>query len=183
VTEPVPWFPSGLHRYAADAAELRAGWCYVVLEEIVDGVALLLRWPWPLADAQGRLFWPPDDDEELCEACVPVGVLREQLYRPNKVQRAPRVGDTFAVRRENTEGWTAPGAVTDLRSLFPSDVLDVTAEARLAARLAYQGSLVVPLPKSDVDAGLVREAAAERARLRPRPMRPEPAGAGGGEAP
>jgi hypothetical protein len=184
MTEAVPWFPSGLRRYANDAAELRAAWCYVVLEEIVDGVALLLRWPWPLADEKGRLFWRPDDDLDVESACIPVGALQEQLYRANKVQRAPRVGDTFAAPRRDSGGWNEPGTVPDVRALFPYEVLDVSADARMAARLAYQGSLVTPLPRTEMDAGLVREAAAERSQLRPRPLRTDqaptvPRGGGG----
>lgn len=178
MAEPVPWFPSGLRKHVADAGDLRGGWCYVVLEEIIDGVALLLRWPWPLADDEGRLFWHQDDDDEVREASVPVVVLRDELYRPSKVRRPPRVGDTFAVRRAGTAGWDGPGVVTDLRDLFPDDVFDVSAEARLAARLAYGGSLVAPLARSAVDPALVREAAAERGQLRPRLLRAEPAATG-----
>ena len=180
VAKEVPWFPSGLHKHVHEAAELRAGWGYIVLEEIVDGVALLMRWPWPFADERGRLFWPPDDDLEAREASIPVGLLSEQLYRANRVQRAPRVGDTFAVHPLDGAGWDSPEPVTDVRELFPEKVLDLSADARLAAKLAYEGSLVNPVQRAAVDAELVRAAATERGRLRPRELRTDQPPGGGG---
>jgi hypothetical protein len=178
VATEVPWFPAGLHKQVSGPAQLREDWCYVVLEEIVDGVALLLRWAWPLADEKGRLSWREGDDREVLQAGIPVATLQQQLYRPSRVQRTPRVGDTFAVHRDADAAWDSSEQLTDVEALFPGQVIDVTADARAAAKLAYQGSLVAPVPKTKVDPELVREAARERGQLRARPMQVESRGAG-----
>ena len=169
----VPWVPRSLHEYVHDPGELREQWCYVILEEIVDGVALLMRWPWPLADEKGRLFWPREDDDQVREASIPVTALRRQLYQPGHVQRAPRVGDTFAVRRTDRPGWAAKDTVTDVAELFPDHVIDVSADARVAAKLAFQGSLVPVVPREAVDPDLVHKAGAERRQLKARHLVPD----------
>lgn len=166
MTLQVPWFPNSLHKYAADAAELRAGWSYVVLEEVVDGTALLLRWPWPMADRNGRLHWPRGDAREVLEASVAVATLDKQLYKPNRLRREPRVGDTFAARVSDRAAWGQEEPVDDVREIFPDNAVDVSADARAAAKLAYQGSLVPAVSKREVEPELVRQATAERRRLR-----------------
>ncbi len=166
----VPWFPHSLHKYVDRAAELREGWWYVVLEEVVDGTALLLRWPWPLADEKGRLLWPPGDDRLVEEAGIAVPVLANQLYRPNRLRRAPRVGDTFAVRQSDRAKWGASDPVDDVQVLFPDHAIDVSADARVAAKLAYQGSLVTAVAKRDVDSELVTRAATDRRKLQAREL-------------
>jgi hypothetical protein len=50
----VPWAPEDL----PIAADEVGGWSYVVVEEIVDDVAVLRRWSWPVVDPLGRLLWP-----------------------------------------------------------------------------------------------------------------------------
>ena len=177
----VPWCPPGLKQFTRGDPQTDCR--YVVLEEIVEGSALLLCWPWPLADERGRLFWPEDDDLEPGEASIDVEVLREELYRPSKVERAPRVGDTFAVERIDDARWNDPEPVPHVRELFPGVVFDVSAEARLAAKLAYAGSLMSPVARQELDADIVEEAAKERARIRPRRLhaqeRQTAAGGGG----
>lgn len=169
----VPWLPRGLGRHVPSPAELRARWRYVVVEEVVDGVALLLSWPWPLADARGRLVWRGGEERAVRDAAVPVEVLRDQLYRPGRLARTPRVGDTFAVEdAPGATGWSDPVLVRDVRALFPGAVLDVSADARAAARLAYQGSMVTVLPRAAVAPELVGEAGAERRRLAAHPLLP-----------
>lgn len=152
-----PWHVLGLPR-ARSAAEV-AGWRYVVLEEIIDEVALLRRWAWPLADERGHLVWPHADQQDC--TTTPVSVLREQLYGPSGLRRDPRIGDTFAVIAETAAGpW--PARTRNLRPLLKGRVFDVSAEARLAARLAYHGSLaaVLPSPQPSTDEG--RTSAAPR---------------------
>ncbi len=171
----VPWLPRGASRHVPSPAALRAGWRYVVVEEVVDGVALLLSWPWPLADARGRLVWPDGEERAPRDAAVPVEVLRDQLYRPGRLARSPRTGDTFAAEDgPGATGWSAPGLVREVRALFPGAVLDVSADARAAARLAYQGSMVSVLPRPAVDPELVGEATAERRRLAAHPLLSSP---------
>jgi hypothetical protein len=118
--------------------KLRQDWQYVVVEEVVGATIELLRWPWPLADSRGRLFWPEDADEQVMTATVPQRLMRLQLYRPNRLQRRPRAGDTFAARiASSAPGWGAEREVEDLADIFPGPVYDVSAEAREAAKLAY----------------------------------------------
>jgi hypothetical protein len=158
----VPWFPQSLRGHAGSAAELRDRWRYVVVEEILDRTALLQQWSWPLADAKGRLFWPPEDHEAMREATVALSILERRLYRPHRIRRHPRVGVTFAVRGADGPGWDSEVLVEEVRDLFPGLVLDVSAEARAAARLAYEGSLVRPVLEEQVDPSQIRKAAAER---------------------
>lgn len=156
-----PWHVLGLPR-ARSAAQV-AGWRYVVLEEIIDDVALLRRWGWPLADERGHLVWPHVEQQDY--TTTPVSVLREQLYGPSGLRRDPRIGDTFAVIAETAAGpW--PGRTGNLGALLQGRVFDVSAEARLAARLAYQGSLaaVLPSPPTSTDDGAASGAAPRRFR-------------------
>jgi len=136
-----PWHVLGLPP-ARSAAQV-VGWRYVVLEEMIDDVALLRRWRWPVADELGHLFWA-DVAQQDCTT-TPVGVLRDQLYGPSGLRRAPRIGDTFAVIAD-TAARRWPPSTRNLRPLLSGRVFDVSAEARLAARLAYQGSLAAVLP-------------------------------------
>jgi hypothetical protein len=134
------WFPESLNDAVhGHDVELR-GWSYVVIEEIVDAVAVLSRWPWPLADQCGGLFWDEDDEHERIEAAVPLGILRTQLYEHNRLKRRPRSGDTFATSRVGG-GWAASGPLQDLHALFPEEVYDISADAYEAVRLAYQSSV------------------------------------------
>jgi hypothetical protein len=151
----VPWQPAGLPA-AAVPAEVD-GWRYVVVEEIVDAVAVLRRWRWPLADERGHLVWPAETQEDA--TTVPVALLQAQLYTPNGIQRAPRVGDAFAVVAPTAAArW--PARTRDLRTVLAGSVFDVSAEARIAARLAYHGSLAAVRPAPG-DLGTARGLAAE----------------------
>jgi hypothetical protein len=132
----------------------------VVLEEIVDEVALLRRWRWPLADERGHLIWA--DQEQLDSAAVPVSALLEQLYKPSKLQRDPRIGDTFAVIAD-TAARRWPSTTKNLGRLLKGRVFDVSAEARMASRLAYQGSLAAVLPSAP---GVAEEGEGRAARPR-----------------
>lgn len=138
-----PWHVLGLP--PARSATHVAGWRYVVLEEIIDDVALVRRWEWPLADEHGHLVWPHLEQQDF--TTTPVSVLREQLYGPSGLRRSPRIGDTFAVIADTAAGhW--PAHTRNLQPLLQGRVFDVSAEARLAARLAYQGSLAAVLPSA-----------------------------------
>jgi hypothetical protein len=123
------------------AAALRQEWNYVVVEEVVGATIELMRWPWPLADPLGRLFWEDDAEDRVMTAGVAQRLVRLQLYRPNALVRRPRAGDTFAAKiSSRADGWSAVSLVEDLTSLFPGPVYDVSADAREAAKLAYQGA-------------------------------------------
>lgn len=136
-----PWWPPSLSRAVRSAAALRQEWNYVVVEEVVGATIELMRWPWPLADPLGRLFWEDDAEDRVMTAGVAQRLVRLQLYRPNALVRRPRAGDTFAAKiSSRADGWSAVSLVEDLTSLFPGPVYDVSADAREAAKLAYQGA-------------------------------------------
>lgn len=93
----VPWQPEGL-----PAAREVGDWRYVVVEELIDGLALLRRCSWPFADERGHLVWP---DEAADATTATVILLQAQLYTPNGLRRDPRIGDTFAVVADRAGSW------------------------------------------------------------------------------
>lgn len=148
----VPWAPEVLPVSRSDLAS----WHYVVLEEIVDGMALLRRWPWPVVDPLGRLLWPDGTEHDTVEAAVDVRMLKAQLYLPNRIARDPRCGDTFAVPPRVGARWGR--RVRDVRLLLgASPVFDVSADAREAAKIAYQSSLGAIQPAAAVGARVVTD--------------------------
>jgi hypothetical protein len=142
----VPWAPQDLPVAATDLGS----WSYVVLEEIVDDAAVLHRWSWPLVDPLGRLLWPERAAEASSDAAVDLDLLRAQLYTPNKIMRRPRCGDTFAAPPGDLS-WDGQ-QVVDLRELLGSGgIYDISADAREAAKIAYQSSLAAIQPASAAD--------------------------------
>lgn len=147
----MPWTPEDL---PIDVEEVRA-WGYVVLEEFVDKLVLLRRWPWPVVDPLGRLLWPDGAEHDSVAASVDVELLKAQLYRPSRIEREPRCGDTFATPRVADAGWHPP--TTDLRDLLGEVVYDISADAREAAKIAYQSSLGAITPEAAADEDSQRE--------------------------
>jgi hypothetical protein len=174
----VRWAPEDL----PIAADELGSWGYVVLEEIVDDVALLRRWPWPVVDPLGRLLWPEGAEHESDDAVVDLDRLKAQLYVPNRIEREPRCGDTFAAPRGAHDHWR--GAHTnDLRALLgDAAVYDISADAREAAKIAYQASLgaIQPAVAADEQAQAEVERTLRRRveeRLPPLRISPLPPGA------
>jgi hypothetical protein len=134
----VVWLPERLLQagVGVGAAQLQ----YVVVEEMVDGLASLLAWEWPLVDTKGRLFWHPSAQDHPVELSVPLRRLVHQLYEAGGLRRDPRCGDTFAARVDTT-ATDDDAPVDDLRAVFPDGVYDLSAEAHQAAKLSYQGAL------------------------------------------
>jgi hypothetical protein len=133
----VPWAPEDL----PVAADEVGGWTYVVLEEIVDDVAVLRRWPWPVVDPLGRLLWTDGAEHDTDSIAVDLELLKAQLYAANEIEREPRCGDTFAVPRAAgiRKGERHP---RDLRAVLGDGAMyDISADAREAAKIAYQSSL------------------------------------------
>ncbi len=133
----VAWAPEDL----PVPAEQLAGLSYVVVEEIVGRLLLLLRWSWPDVDCYGRLLWQPSSESACDAAAIDLGLMQAQLYTPNRIRRRPRCGDTFAVAGPAGPGWQGEQALDDLRQLFSGLVYDVSADAHEAARFAYHASL------------------------------------------
>jgi hypothetical protein len=169
-TSAVAWWPESLETLQGQGS---TDLSYVVLEEVVDAVVVLVAWPWPLADDQGRLFWPGSSTDDSRAASIERDLLRFQLYRPNRLNRMPRAGDVFASTALGA-GWGHGRCVDDVRALFAGRVFDISAEAREAAKLAYQGAVAtVPRPNEadDDDVALLADAAHRRSRFRARELR------------
>lgn len=167
----VVWQPESLQDFVSDATEL-SRYLYVVLEEQVDDRVELLAWPWPLADRAGHLIWPDARRHGPHVAAIEVRSLREQLYRPNRIKRAPRLGDVYAATALG-DGWDSGSVLDDARHLFDGPLYDISADAREAAKLSYQGALApVRTRKADRDgAELLARAARERGRRAAKRMR------------
>jgi hypothetical protein len=144
----VLWAPESMqHAMRGGGGEL-GSWSYVIVEEIVDAVAVLSRWPWPMVDQTGGLFWDHEDEYDRLEAVVPVRVLHEKLYQNNEVARRPRPGDAFATRQVGT-GWGSGAVTEDLSSLLPEDIYDISADAYEAVRIAYLSAVAAVFPAED----------------------------------
>jgi hypothetical protein len=128
------WVPDSLHKEDVDLA----GFSYVILEELIDQLALLMASPWPKADAAGRPVWESAEDRR--DAAIDQRLLQEQLYAASKLKRTPRVGDVFAVERLGP-GWDTDDPVADARTLLAGQIYDVTVDAREAVKVAYFGVL------------------------------------------
>ena len=145
----VPWAPEDL---PVEADEL-GDYSYIVLEEIVDNVALLRRWAWPVVDPLGRLVWPDGAEHDTAAAAVNVQLLKSQVYEPNPIRREPRCGDTFAAPRDASAHWPHTHA-EDVRELLGNGaVYDISADAREAAKIAYQSSLGAIQPAAAIEGG------------------------------
>lgn len=172
----VLWAPEDL---PIDKAEL-GSWAYVVLEEIVDDLALLRSWPWPVVDPLGRLLWPGKAELETDSVAVSIGLLQAQLYTTaNNIKRQPRCGDTFAVPGASVRRWPRR-RVIDLRAVFGEGaVYDISADAREAVKIAYQASLAAIGPADESDpaqaAGVARVLDRVDAPLPPLSVGPAPA--------
>lgn len=169
----VAWAPEDL----PIAADKLGSWSYVVLEEIVDEVGLLRRWPWPVVDPLGRLLWPEEAEHECDEVAVDLDLLTEQLYAPNGLERSPRRGDCFAVPRRVAEP-SRDNEIRDLRAVLGhGDVYDISADAREAAKIAYQSSIGAIRPghvADDAAVVAVRDELQRRAAQQLRPLRLAP---------
>jgi hypothetical protein len=162
----VLWRPEALQAATQDGVDL-GDFAYVVVEESVDRLIVLIAWPWPEADDQGRLFWPGESESDYKTAVTTRDLLRYQLYRPSRLVRLPRLGDVYAASHLGP-GWENSNLVTDVRQLFDGDVYDISADAREAAKLAYQGAAAPALTTraaSELDRRLLSEAASQRGRL------------------
>lgn len=164
----VPWAPEDLP-IKRDEFVL---WTYVVLEELVDGVALLRRWPWPVVDGRGRLVWPGGAEQDTDAIAVDVELLKDQLYTPNGLEREPRCGDTFAVPRRAADHSRARRP-RDLRDVLGRGTLyDISADAREAAKIAYQASVGAIRPADKPDRGSIDAVQAELRRRKRRHLKP-----------
>ena len=165
----LPWAPEDL---PVPGEVLLERWSYIVLEEQVDELVLLRRWPWPVVDQLGRLAWPGAAEHDTGAATIDIDVLRSQLYVPNELWRRPRVGDVFAAEHaDNGAGRWRNRHVADLRTLIDGPIYDISADAREAAKIAFQAGLA-PIASPGVQDE--RDRAAQRSMLRARSANPLP---------
>jgi hypothetical protein len=151
---PDPWCPPPLTRAEVEDPALR----HVLVEEMVgDSVGLLVA-AWPRARDGGRpVFGDPERDVEVGAGRRELQAHVDRLRRPppgaapavqDELRRRPlALGDVFAVRVD-------PGALEEAASVAVADpgwlagpVVDVTAEARVAARQVFYEALTPPLPE------------------------------------
>ncbi|HEU0130319.1 MAG TPA: hypothetical protein VFQ85_04930 [Mycobacteriales bacterium] len=137
-----PWVPHVLDGVSPDV--LRALTYAVLDEREADGVLSFVLTPWPRLDALGR---PRHDRDRAVD--VPVaGRAWTDLMKRCRVpevlrERPPRIGDAFALLL------TRPSARGLLHPVGP--VVDVTADARDAARAAFYGAVAAPLTEDVAD--------------------------------
>jgi hypothetical protein len=130
---------------------------YIVVDEIEEEVAVLLCEPWPELDERGR---PRFDEDQRTSVQVGLDALYARLRRRQEMmrlteedraafaERPVRVGDAFAglVDRE------ALAADTDSLTFLDGPIVDVTAEAREAAKLQHYATAAPLLSDDDVEA-------------------------------
>jgi hypothetical protein len=150
-TERPPWLPDslGAHRLTTDDVKRLS---YIVVDEIVDDVATLAVYPWPVADAAGRVRFP---DLSACRhVALSRQALEDELYH-GSLERDPRPGDVFGavltdaakrrLARHDHLTWRSP------RSLVDPPIYDMSADARRLAKLAYYAAMTTVLAKKDAD--------------------------------
>jgi len=164
----VAWFPESMRGHvvqrvaegdtAAALAELRDNWRYVLVEEVAGGVAELHSWPWPLVDQTGRLIWPDSGADVETEA-VPSDELQQRVYAPD-LMRQPRAGDTFAVRQPARAAHQSGD--DPVQALLGGQILDISPDARHAAKVSYYSSSSAILREDAAVTDLLQEAARQR---------------------
>ncbi|HEV2889297.1 MAG TPA: hypothetical protein VGX28_02895 [Frankiaceae bacterium] len=131
----VPWVPPILANVPPEVVRTLR---YVVLDDVDDaeGDVVLVAGPWPTVDVLGRVRHAP---EAAREQYVPVTKWMRLLERrrvPEPVRdRPPRIGDTFAMRLGRSGDVARP----------VGPVVDVTADAREAARASFYGAVALPM--------------------------------------
>ena len=170
----VPANEDGLFAESGDLAQ--PGDAYVVVDDLDEGLAVLVVSPWPVADDYGRArFTGPESfqlgvDREAFEELVRrarlehVGDTDEDRAR---AERPLRIGDVFCAGAFSSEA----GAFEDLRQIAERDVgggrvgteafsgltlSDVTEMARGAAKLAFY-SAIAPAMDARTYAHIVRD--------------------------
>jgi hypothetical protein len=136
-----PWVPAIL---AGVPAEVLRRLTYAVLDERdADDLTFVLT-PWPHLDGLGRVRHRRADATEVSVDAPAWTALLAARRIPEVLRERPqRIGDAFAVL-------LAGGDEPDL--LAPvGPVVDITADARDAARAAFYGAVASPLP-SDAEA-------------------------------
>jgi len=152
-----PWRPGVL------AGASTRGLRYLVVDEIFTNLAELSMSPWPVLDARGRLRFPEGETIHLeADAERMRRFLRRHRLPRQGAGRDLRTGDTFAIGVAarplaaflDSREAAPPSPAGRRQVLDPATwgwlrppVYDVSAEARVAAKLAYYAALTEPLPE------------------------------------
>jgi hypothetical protein len=140
------WVPYTVHGATGDEepreVDVESGDYYAAVDDVADGMVVLSVSDWPRLDREGRLFWntPPVElvvSGQEAKAIVNAGRSEAGITAPD---RPIRVGDVFLVR-----GLPDRHAGLGQASL----VLDISAAARDAARVALYGAATSALPIDD----------------------------------
>ncbi|HWB70986.1 MAG TPA: hypothetical protein VG452_02120 [Egibacteraceae bacterium] len=148
-----PWLPAPLAAHGFDADSVQA-LSYVLVDEQVDDAVTVTVLPWPAADGSGRLRF--DDLASAREIGLSLKALRAELYK-GWLGRRPRVGDVFAatlspearaaLETQRELAWERP-----LAELVDGPVYDLSAEARMAAKLAFYAGVAAVHDAEDAQA-------------------------------
>jgi hypothetical protein len=154
------WRPPGLPEHVTD--EDLVGFVYAVVEERIDEVFGLIVTPWPKADGEQPVFAGADQEYEIAveradlqdaissrTVAPPPDLKPQELIDAKQVlsEREIEVGDAFAVPSSleviaaASESTAPPEADTWINGI----VIDLTADAREAAKLAMLRALAPPL--------------------------------------
>lgn len=167
-----PWLPAPLAAHGFDADSVQA-LSYVLVDEQVDDAVTVTVLPWPVADGAGRLRF--DDLASAREIGLSLSALRDELYE-GWLSRRPRVGDVFAaalsaqaraaLESQQELAWERP-----LAEFVDGPVYDLSAEARMAAKLAFYAGVAAIHDTEDADAWQLLDKA--DTSLAPAPVRSE----------
>lgn len=141
---------------------------YVVVDELEEGVAVVVCEPWPALDRRGRLRFPRPDlrlSAEVDPAALQLLLAsRAPLANLSREQRSAfaarpvRAGDVFCAVVDRKALAAEPGAVT---AWLGGPPIDVSAQAREAAKAQYYAA-VGPVLKGDELNGLAADFFDER---------------------
>lgn len=159
------WTPgdAGPSAGGAEATERYAELAYVVVDERIGGVATLSVSDWPRLDARGRLTLP--DGLKPTSVAIVVADLQRYLeaYRQPRrnIRRPVRIGDVYGIELQphfrkqllaaadgsDADDGTAIAADPDRD--FTTHCLDITADARDAAKVAFFGAVAPVVRRED----------------------------------
>lgn len=157
-----PWRPQLLAGLRPDLGGLVAGGelAYVVVDELDAGVAGLVISEWPRVDELGRLRFELEADvrvavdaaalQELLGERVPVASSGGEAVAGELRRRRLVVGDVFAapLRERPAEDVETPG---DPRRWLGSPIVDLSSEAREAAKVQYYAAVAHVLDERELD--------------------------------